>query len=109
MLDKLTADFFQELMNESFDLSVPEDTTISFQLIEVKVLPSYLDSLPSWRQDSDLRQNPFAIVFKGPKQPALEQGMYTLSKEAAEILIENVFLGPIDEDNNGRYYEAVFN
>ncbi len=108
MLNKLTIEFFEALLNERFHLALTEDTAVRIELIEVCTLLSHLDSLPSWRQTSDLRPSPFAIVFRGPLQPILSQGMYMLSNDG-KIRIENLFLVPIDADSNGRYYEAVFN
>lgn len=108
MLENLKAEQLQEWINHDFQLQLPDNSVLSLELIEVRSLPSYLDSFPKWRQDSGLRPSPFAIVFRGPRTPALNQRMYTLTQDQFGTL-ENLFLVPIDEDSNGRYYEAIFN
>ncbi len=48
----------------------------------------------------------FSLRFTGPREPPLEQRLYTLRHaELGELLL---FLVPIAQDANGRTYEAVF-
>jgi hypothetical protein len=110
MLENLLPEKFRAYMGHLFKLTLADETAVSLELVEVRILPSHLESLPSWRQAEaeSLRPSPFAIVFRGPQEPKLNQQMYTLVHEQLGTL-ENLFLVPIDADGNGRYYEAVFN
>lgn len=110
MLENLLPEQFQPWIGHKFQLMMASETAVFLELIEVRTLPSHLKSIPSWRQAeaATIRQSPFAIVFRGPHNPALSQQMVTLFHEQFGTL-ENLFIVPIDEDGNGRYYEAVFN
>ena len=52
------------------------------------------------------RRQPFAVVFRGPRQPALPQRIYRL--EHPEVGAHELFLVPVAESEAGREYEAVF-
>ena len=52
------------------------------------------------------RRQPFAVVFRGPRQPALPQRIYRL--EHPEVGAHELFLVPVAESDAGREYEAVF-
>lgn len=110
MLEKLNPELCSKWVGFEFQLQLSEETAVSLELIEVKTLPSFIDSLPSWRKAKahELRQEPFSLVFRGPHEPALIQRMYTLVHEQAGT-VANIFLVPIDADGDGRYYEALFN
>ena len=53
------------------------------------------------------RQIQFSLVFQGPGNGPIKQGVYRLEHEALGSL--DVFLVPIARDNGGLSYEAVFN
>ena len=53
------------------------------------------------------QQHGFALVFRGPHDPALGQGLYALQHEALGAL--SLFLVPVGMEADGRLYEAVFN
>jgi hypothetical protein len=48
----------------------------------------------------------FSLRFTGPREPPLEQRLYTLQHATLGELL--LFLVPIAQDANGRTYEAVF-
>lgn len=52
------------------------------------------------------RRKPFAVVFRGPRSPALPQQIYRL--EHPEVGTHELFLVPVAESDAGRDYEAVF-
>ena len=64
-----------------------------------------------FRSVSELEQSPrqeqFAIVFRGPNQVFLGQGTQQMDNE--DIGHFDIFLVPISQDDQGYYYEAVFN
>ena len=49
---------------------------------------------------------PFSLLFKGPTDPQLTQGMHDLGH--AEHPLTGVFLVPIGRNDDGFTYEAVF-
>jgi hypothetical protein len=51
-------------------------------------------------------RTPFSLVFRGPVQPVLEQGIQRL--EHLELGNLDLFLVPIARDAQGTRYEAVF-
>ena len=53
------------------------------------------------------RQERFSIVFRGPREKPLQQGMYQLQHDQLGAL--ELFLVPVGRDHEGLYYEAVFN
>jgi hypothetical protein len=53
------------------------------------------------------RQERFSLVFRGPRDRLLQQGMYELQHRHLGALA--LFLVPVGRDHEGLYYEAVFN
>ena len=51
-------------------------------------------------------QERFSITFRGPLDAPLPQAMYRF--EHAELEAFDLFIVPIKQDQDGRYYEAVF-
>ena len=49
---------------------------------------------------------PFSLLFKGPPEPQLTQGMHDLGH--AEHPLAGLFLVPVGRDDDGFTYEAVF-
>lgn len=99
-LSKLTKEHFDPWLETVFVVSSPETGPIEAQLIETSAIGS---SRP--RSEPGVRQG-FALVFRGPAEPALGQGTFTVTHpEAGEMAI---FLVPVGADAQGRRYEAVF-
>ena len=48
----------------------------------------------------------FTLTFRGPREVPLEQSIYPL--EHGALGRQEIFLVPVGEDEDGRYYEAVF-
>jgi hypothetical protein len=91
----LTFQVFTENLNTKFHIPVNESQRVELELAEV----------------SELKQTPrneeFAIVFRGPKEAFLGQGMRSLEHD--QLGKFDLFIVPIREDDKGYYYEAVFN
>ena len=54
-----------------------------------------------------IRTEPFRLLFRGPHSPAVAQGIYAFDHPALPGL--ELFIVPLDEDAEGRHYEALFN
>lgn len=95
MPEPLTHDTFAGKLNTKFQISVDDSQTVEAELVEVSEL------LTSARQER------FAIVFRAPKEPFLGQGIRRFAHDRMEPF--ELFIVPISHDEQGAYYEAVFN
>lgn len=91
----LTHDIFATLVNTEFKVALGPDQQVELQLEEVSEL-----------RLSD-RQEQFSIVFRGPNETFLNQGVRQLSHERLGQF--ELFLVPIAQDAEGYRYESVFN
>jgi hypothetical protein len=98
MLEKLTGSDFSPLLKQKFQIKLEGNTTLVVQLTEVTI-----------NENSDERngRQSFSIVFRGPRDLELTQGMYPVSHE--ELGEFSLFLVPIGPDEKGMCFEAVFN
>jgi|SRR5581483_5965628 len=71
--------------------------TLTLELIEAQALPE--SPLPAERL-------PFSLIFRGPAEPALGQGIHGL--EHAQLGVLEIFLVPLVPDRDGALYQAVF-
>jgi len=95
MGNSLTHEGLVENLNTKFQVSVEDASIIDLDLTEVSEL-----NLAG-------NQEQFSILFRGPGDRFLGQGIRSL---AHEILGQTeVFLVPVRQDAEGFYYEAVFN
>ncbi len=95
MLKDWTHDQFSKNLNTNFEAKHPQWGNVALELVNV----SELRETP--------RQRMFSIVFRGPLERPLEQGLCPLSHEAMGN--EELFLVPIGREADGFRYEAVFN
>ena len=103
MLDKLTKDSFSPYLGQAFRVQLDADNALELELTEVTAF----DYRPE-QHDSSIRRDPFSILFRGPVDVPLGQGMYRFEHDDMGV-IEMLFMTPIGADQNGRYYEAIFN
>ena len=92
---KLDHGEFQNQLNSRFSLQLSDSESVELLLTEV----SELKTSP--------RQEMFAIVFRGPANSIMPQRIYHLANDTIGEL--DLFLVPIKQDDEGVYYEAVFN
>ena len=99
MLEQLTADDFRPYLNSKFHVTVDEaDGALAVELIEVSDLGE---------AGSGPRNQPFSLVFRGPRGLFLPQQIYTVSHD--EMGPINIFLVPIRPDEKGMQLQAIFN
>lgn len=94
-LDELTGDIFMPHLNETFQMRT-QDSTIDVKLIAVDLLAPRAAA----------KRQPFSLVFRGPKRPVWPQSIYRLVPPGLGEL--DVFLVPIEPDELGARYEAIF-
>jgi hypothetical protein len=95
MLKNWTHALFTENQNTAFAVQHPHLGNVTMELVTV----------------SDLRETPrqhmFSLVFRGPLDHPLEQGLHPMTHETMGT--ESLFLVPIASEADGFRYEAVFN
>lgn len=101
----MTLSYFSDHVNSPFTLDVEvEGNPIEVTLTEA----SPLKPTPKGPGIPEaIRDDPFALVFRGPGNVQLAQRLYQITHETLGEL--QIFLVPIAADEEGRYYEAVFN
>ena len=95
MLEKLTWATLTENLNTPFRVMLDGAASLELELIEVK--PGR----------STPRQEQFALLFRAPLDAPLQQGMFLLEHD--KIGAFDLFLVPVRKDEQGFFYEAVFN
>jgi hypothetical protein len=95
MLNKLNSKIFSEHLNSEFKLSLPAAGPLVLRLAQV----SEHDAGPQLEQ--------FSLLFHGPREPRLQQSIYSLQHEKLGTL--QLFLVPVGIDQDGIQYECAFN
>lgn len=98
MLGKLTAADFTPYLDQKFQIQLPEKKLLTVFLTEVSINKN----LEAWKG-----RQPFSIIFRGPPDCELTQGMYPVSHNKLGEL--QLFLVPVGPDDKGMCFEAVFN
>ena len=97
MLDTLTHERCEELLDQPFELRL-EDDALSLVLISVDPLGP--------ETPANGRRRAFSLLFRGPQEPLLRQMSYPLSHPDLGTL--DIFLVPVSAGPEGTCYEAVF-
>ena len=104
ILGDLTLEHFAGRLNQTFYLTI-EAIQLEMELVEAEgIVRPPRRGTPKGR----VREQPFSIVFRGPNETPLGQGMYNMRHDEIGDF-SGIFLVPIAADEQGRYYEAVFN
>ena len=101
MLARLTATSFAPAVGEAFVLDAGEAGQFDLELVE-----SRLHDPDAPAQDASGARAPFTLLFRGPAEPLLPQGIYRLEHQSMGAL--EIFIVPIGQDADGVAYEAVF-
>jgi uncharacterized protein DUF6916 len=97
-LDELRAGHFEDRVGEAFRICVPElGEPLDGELVEVDT--------PQVAVPDDWRA-PFSLVFRGPPEPVLPQGLYAIDHDELGVL--ELFIVPIARKDDGVRYQAVF-
>jgi len=91
----LTHEEFSQYANSKFQVQIDETSVVELELTEV----SELKLRP--------QQEEFVIIFRGPRDKFLGQGTRSFSHPGMGQF--DLFLVPISQDEQGVYYEAIFN
>ncbi len=88
---------FSPFVGRRFDVAAAQGA-VELELIEARALRAGAGAP---------RQDPFSLVFRAGNNCGLWQGPVTLEHELMGPL--DLFLVPIGEDQEGRYFEAIYN
>ena len=91
----LTHEAFTQQVNTKFQVHIDQNTRVELELTEISELKLYP------------HQEQFAIVFRGPLDMFLGQGVRSFTHNQMGQF--EMFIVPIRQDEQGFYYEAVFN
>jgi hypothetical protein len=91
----LTHEAFSEQAGTKFKVQVDENTGVDLELARVSELKLYP------------RQEEFTVLFRGPSDAFLDQGARLFTHEQMGQF--ELFIVPIRQDEQGFYYEAIFN
>ena len=94
---------FSAELNTPFRILQPSMPAVDVELVEV----TEKSSVAGPQSSVAARHERFSIVFRGPCESTLQQGMYRLQHERLGVF--ELFLVPVGRDQGGVYYEAVFN
>lgn len=97
MLENITEETSQRLLNTKFRLFLEPSRTVELELVEVS----------GGRQQKAGGGDSFSLVFRGPGDALLTQRTYRM--EHSELGTFDLFIVPIRRDRDNFYYEAVFN
>ncbi len=95
MPEIFTMDMFSGLEGSKFTMHYGDGQTAGLELVSVTDV------------GSSPRQIQFSLVFLGPLEAPINQGIYKLEHEQLGPL--ELFLVPIGRDRQGVQYEAIFN
>lgn len=96
MSEHNTRTAFAPYLNTTFQVLLNDENTLNLELVEAT------DKTPE-RFDGEQ----FSLIFKGPVDPFLPQQICPMRHEALGQL--DLFLVPIDQNEDGFLYEAFFN
>ena len=102
-LAALTYETAKTLEGTSFEIDLPDGTTVPMKLDEVLLYETRQRRRP---RGAAPRRDPFAMYFVGPSDPVLPQAIYRF--RGAAHTIENLFIVPIGQSSGATEYEAVF-
>ena len=91
----LTHEEFSKNVTTKFKVEAAENTHVELDLVGISELKVYP------------RQEEFALEFRGPLNVYLGQGIRNFSHEQMGQF--ELFIVPVKQDEQGFYYEAIFN
>mgnify|MGYP006966916121 CR=1 FL=1 len=104
-IDVLNKEQFEAHLGSVFHVERPQAGAIGLKLEEITDQSRFAALDPTGKPIG--HQNPFSLVFTGPKEPLLPQSLYALCHpEMGELTL---FLKPFHQTPEAVYYEVVIN
>ena len=102
MLEGFTVETFLGAVGDRFTIGSLGADPISAELVEARSLGAPHGE----RAEPSGGRAPFALLFRGPREPILPQRIYRLEHD--DIGAFDLFLVPVGVEPDGARYEAVF-
>lgn len=102
MAERITKTMFDPCLGTTFTIRA-FNAEQAEQKLEVKLVETTELKPSSTNPKHELRQDPFSMIFEGPKETLLEQGTYKFEHEQLGEL--DMFLVPVGPGE----YEVIFN
>jgi len=102
-----TCDTFSPHLGESFSAMTGQGIPIPLELIEATPAKLQPNDGRALGRSGFVRRDPFALLFRGPQEAQLLQGIYAMTHETLGNFDLN--LVPVGPGETGWLYEAVFN
>jgi hypothetical protein len=99
MSDEWQLATFQDEIGTSYDVGIGPSTVHELTLVDARPLSGE-------SSNSESKRDPFSLIFHGPLEPILPQGIYRFRRDAAESM--EIFIVPIGPENKAMRYEAIF-
>lgn len=97
MPEFLIADHFLQYVGDTFIVILNADFRIDFILREVN---KYENQPPAFKRQ------PFRLLFSGPVLSSLPQATYQFNHSVLGVM--EIFIVPVDKDQESIFYEAIF-
>jgi len=94
MTEHLNAQSFSDHLHTTFQMNVAEGTSLPLELVEVI----------EYTNNPKLDQ--FCLILRGPRDPWVQQKIYTL--EHAALGKMDLFVAPLGFDDQGMRYQIIF-
>ena len=98
MAEMLTLSDFSPLVGETFQLNFEDSEHTELKLIEAEELPA---------RGNPTERKPFSLMFRAARDCGLWQGIMKMKHESTGAI--ELFMVPIGEDDEGMYFQALFN
>ena len=95
MIEDLHRDTFSEQLNTKFRIHLADAESLELELVEATDC------------GSNARQERFSILFRGPADTYIAQGMYRIEHDKMGSF--DLMIVPVRADKEGISYEAIFN
>jgi hypothetical protein len=92
---KLLGPVYAEHLNSIFHQRADDEKVVDLELVKVEM------------KNTAPGQEEFSLIFRGPLDLPIRQGLFRLEHE--KLGTEELFLVPVSKDQEGIYFEAVFN
>ncbi len=98
-LRELTHEHFDPSLHDTFRVSGDSAGPLDLELIEVTVISDPIEGVTT--------RHGFSLIFRGPRDAYLPQDVYRFDNEKVGVV--EFMIVPIEPDDGGFRYQAIFN
>jgi hypothetical protein len=105
-MEMMTINDFAPHKDKIFSAPLLDGSVLALRLTAVEALPA-MEKPGHWPQSLPFRDAPFRLTFLGPAEIRLSDGMVSMLDDNGGVL--QIGLAAYAKDENGIYYQAIFN